>query len=73
MLAKILLGEAEYVLKLVLGDSLPLAFVLSLQPIPDFWDLKECNGDRKEGTRKVDRGPKHPISRGSPVLTLGPS
>lgn len=41
-------------LKLVLGNSLPFASVLSLQPIPDFRDLKERNGDRKEGTGKVD-------------------
>lgn len=59
LLTKILLREAEDMLKLVLGNSLPFAFVLSLQPIPDFWDLKECNGDREEGTGKVDRGPKH--------------
>jgi hypothetical protein len=75
LLTKILLREAEYVLKLVLGDSLPFPFVLSLQAIPDFWDLKKCNGDREEGAGKVDHRPKHSqaCSRALPVLTLGPS
>lgn len=59
LLTKVLLRESEYMLKLVLGNSLPLAFVLSLQPIPDFRDLRECNGDREEGAGKVDHGPKH--------------
>lgn len=59
LLTKVLLRESEYMLKLVLGNSLPLAFVLSLQPIPDFRDLRECNGDREEEAGKVDHGPKH--------------
>lgn len=58
LLTKILLREAEHVLKLVLGNSLPFALVLSLQPVPDFRDLKEWNGGREEGAGRVGHGPK---------------
>lgn len=52
-------------LQLVLGNSLPFAFVLSLQAIPDFWDLRECNGDGRRGAGKADRGPEHLTFQGA--------
>lgn len=46
---EVLLRGAEHVLQLVLGYSPPLAFVLSLQPLPDFGDLGGEVGSGREG------------------------
>lgn len=60
-------------LQLVLSDSLPFAFVLALQPIPDFWDLRERNGEESEELAKWTTVPSNYLSRCLPVPTLGPS
>lgn len=39
-------------LQLVLGNGLPFAFVLALQPVPDFRDLRESNGEERKELAK---------------------
>lgn len=39
-------------LQLVLGNGLPFAFVLTLQPVPDFRDLRESKGEERKELAK---------------------
>lgn len=39
-------------LQLVLGNGLPFAFVLALQPVPDFRDLRESKGEERRELAK---------------------
>jgi hypothetical protein len=55
---KILLRGVEHMAKLVFGNSLPFALVLSLQPLPDFWDLGKRNGEGQEGAGRMNSGPE---------------